>query len=120
MPEPEQKDPSSLLDPADWDAFRAEAHNRISSPLYSLALTLVGLFTLLGGHFDRRGQSRRIIWGGVTVLLIQGVSIGLAYRVIGKQRPGIVSRGVKYGQVLSGGMLALAQAGRQAWSMKWV
>jgi lipopolysaccharide export system permease protein len=60
------------------NAFRAEAHNRISSPFYSLALTLVGLFTLLGGHFDRRGQSRRIILGGIAVLLIQGASIGLA------------------------------------------
>jgi lipopolysaccharide export system permease protein len=59
-------------------AFEAEAHNRISSPLYALALAMVGLFTLLGGHFDRRGQSRRIILGGIAVLLIQGMSIGLA------------------------------------------
>ncbi len=43
-----------------------------------------------------------------------GVSIGLAYRVIGKQRPGIVSRGFKYGQVLSGGMLALAHGTNDA------
>lgn len=60
------------------DAFQAEAHNRIASPLFSFALALVGLYTLLGGHFDRRGQSRRIITGGVVVLLIQGASIGLA------------------------------------------
>jgi PiT family inorganic phosphate transporter len=43
-----------------------------------------------------------------------GISIGLAYRVIGKQRPGIVSRGFKYGQVLSGGMLALAHGTNDA------
>ncbi len=59
-------------------AFRAEAHNRIGSPLFAMALAMVGLYTLLGGHFDRRGQSRRIITGGVVVLLIQGMSIGLA------------------------------------------
>jgi lipopolysaccharide export system permease protein len=59
-------------------AFRAEAHNRIGSPLFAMALAMVGLYTLLGGHFDRRGQSRRIIIGGVAVLLIQGASIGLA------------------------------------------
>jgi lipopolysaccharide export system permease protein len=59
-------------------AFQAEAHNRIGSPFFSFALTLVGLYTLLGGHFDRRGQSRRIITGSVVVLLIQGMSIGLA------------------------------------------
>jgi lipopolysaccharide export system permease protein len=60
------------------NAFRAEAHNRIGSPFFALALTMVGLYTLLGGHFDRRGQTRRIIIGGVAVLLIQGASIGLA------------------------------------------
>ena len=43
-----------------------------------------------------------------------GISIGIAYRVIGKQRPGIVSRGFKYGQVLSGGMLALAHGTNDA------
>jgi len=60
------------------NAFRAEAHSRIGSPLFALSLTLVGLFTLLGGHFDRRGQGRRILAGAVTVLLIEGMSIGLA------------------------------------------
>jgi PiT family inorganic phosphate transporter len=43
-----------------------------------------------------------------------GVSIGIAYRIIGRQRPGIVSRGFKYGQVLSGGMLALAHGTNDA------
>jgi PiT family inorganic phosphate transporter len=43
-----------------------------------------------------------------------GASIGIAYRVIGKQRPGIVSRGFKYGQVVSGGMLALAHGTNDA------
>ncbi|MBS1679359.1 MAG: inorganic phosphate transporter [Actinobacteria bacterium] len=43
-----------------------------------------------------------------------GASIGLAYRVVGRQRPGIVSRGFKYGQVVSGGMLALAHGTNDA------
>jgi inorganic phosphate transporter, PiT family len=43
-----------------------------------------------------------------------GISIGIAYRVIGKQRPGIVSRGFKYGQIVSGGMLALAHGTNDA------
>src|SRR5690348_5240999 len=40
--------------------------------------------------------------------LVAGISIGIAYRVIGHQRPGVVSRGYRYGQLLSGGLLALA------------
>jgi PiT family inorganic phosphate transporter len=46
--------------------------------------------------------------------LAAGISIGIAYRVVGRQRPGIVSRGFKYGQVLSGGMLALAHGTNDA------
>jgi len=67
--------------PEDTDfvnAFRAEAHSRIASPLFAVALTMLGIYTLLGGRFDRRGQSKRIISGAVMVLLIEGASIGLA------------------------------------------
>jgi PiT family inorganic phosphate transporter len=46
--------------------------------------------------------------------LVAGISIGLAYRVVGRQRPGVVSRGYKYGQVLSGGLLALAHGTNDA------
>ncbi|MBS1843376.1 MAG: inorganic phosphate transporter [Actinobacteria bacterium] len=46
--------------------------------------------------------------------LAAGASIGIAYRIVGRQRPGIVSRGFKYGQVLSGGMLALAHGTNDA------
>ena len=60
------------------NAFRVEAHNRLASGFFSLALTAVGLFTLLGGRFDRRGQSRRILIGFVIMLLIEISSIGLA------------------------------------------
>jgi lipopolysaccharide export system permease protein len=60
------------------NAFRAEAHSRIGSPLFAVALTLAGVYTLLGGRFDRRGQAKRILVGAVVVLLIEGTSIGLA------------------------------------------
>jgi PiT family inorganic phosphate transporter len=45
---------------------------------------------------------------------VAGASIGVSYRVIGRQRPGVVSRGYKYGQVISGGMLALAHGTNDA------
>jgi PiT family inorganic phosphate transporter len=46
--------------------------------------------------------------------LVAGLSIGLIYRVVGKQRPGMVSRGFKYGQIVSGGLLALAHGTNDA------
>jgi lipopolysaccharide export system permease protein len=60
------------------NAFRAEAHNRIASPLFSCAVTLLGVYALLGGRFDRRGQSSRILAAGILVLAVEGMSIGLA------------------------------------------
>ncbi|HEY0318763.1 MAG TPA: anion permease [Solirubrobacterales bacterium] len=46
--------------------------------------------------------------------LVAGIGIVIVYRVVGHQRPGIVSRGFKYGQVVSGGLLALAHGTNDA------
>ena len=46
--------------------------------------------------------------------VVAGLSIGLVYRVVGKQRPGPVTRGFKYGQIVSGGLLALAHGTNDA------
>jgi PiT family inorganic phosphate transporter len=43
-----------------------------------------------------------------------GLGIGLAYRIAGRQRPGPVTRGFRYGQVISGGLLALAHGTNDA------
>ena len=50
----------------------------------------------------------------VLAFLVAGFAIGLSYRVVGKQRPGIVSRGYRYGQIVSGGLLALAHGTNDA------
>jgi len=50
----------------------------------------------------------------VVAFLVAGAAIGIAYRVVGKQRPGIVSRGYRYGQIISGGLLALAHGTNDA------
>ena len=50
----------------------------------------------------------------VLAFLVAGIGIGIVYRVVGRQRPGIVSRGFKHGQVVSGGLLALAHGTNDA------
>ena len=45
---------------------------------------------------------------------VAGISIALSYRVVGRQRPGSVTRGFKYGQIISGGLLALAHGTNDA------
>ena len=46
--------------------------------------------------------------------LVAGVAILVIYRIIGRLRPGSVTRGFKVGQVISGGLLALAHGTNDA------
>jgi PiT family inorganic phosphate transporter len=46
--------------------------------------------------------------------LVAGLSIALIYRVVARQRPGMVTRGFRYGQIVSGGLLALAHGTNDA------
>jgi PiT family inorganic phosphate transporter len=50
----------------------------------------------------------------IVAFLVAGLAIGFSYRVVGRQRPGIVSRGYRYGQIVSGGLLALAHGTNDA------
>ncbi len=50
----------------------------------------------------------------IVAFLVAGLGIGLAYRIAGRQRPGPVTRGFRYGQVISGGLLALAHGTNDA------
>ncbi len=50
----------------------------------------------------------------LVAFLVAGVGIGLAYRIAGRQRPGPVTRGFRYGQIISGGLLALAHGTNDA------
>jgi inorganic phosphate transporter, PiT family len=50
----------------------------------------------------------------VLAFVVGGVGIVIAYRIVGRLRPGPVTRGFRLGQVLSGGLLALAHGTNDA------
>ncbi len=50
----------------------------------------------------------------VLAFVVGGIAIVVCYRTVGRQRPGPVTRGFRYGQVLSGGLLALAHGTNDA------
>ena len=50
----------------------------------------------------------------ILAFVVAGAAIGLVYRIVGQQRPGTVTRGFRYGQVVSGGLLALAHGTNDA------
>lgn len=74
---------NSPMDQQHYHRLRAEGHNRLMSPLYALAFTLVALAALLAGDHNRRGQSRRIMIAIIVTIAIQSGSVvasGLASR----------------------------------------
>jgi PiT family inorganic phosphate transporter len=46
--------------------------------------------------------------------VVAGAAIGFVYRIVGRQRPGTVTRGFRYGQIISSSMLALAHGTNDA------
>ncbi len=50
----------------------------------------------------------------ILAFLVAGAGIACAYRIVGKLRPGPVTRGYRFGQLISGGMLALAHGTNDA------
>jgi inorganic phosphate transporter, PiT family len=50
----------------------------------------------------------------VVAFVVGGLAIVICYRVVGGQRPGPVTRGFRLGQIVSGGMLALAHGTNDA------
>jgi PiT family inorganic phosphate transporter len=50
----------------------------------------------------------------VLAFVVGAVAINLVYGIVGRERPGPVNRGFRYGQVISGGLLALAHGTNDA------
>ena len=50
----------------------------------------------------------------VLAFVVGAIAIVVCYRIVGRQRPGPVTRGFRLGQVVSGGMLALAHGTNDA------
>lgn len=69
---PEAETPEHLI-----SKLLAEAHQRLTWPIYNIALTLIALCGLLSGQFNRRGQWKRILSAtGVTIVTVAaGLSI---------------------------------------------
>jgi lipopolysaccharide export system permease protein len=67
----------SAEDVAYASRLRAEIHNRLIQPLYTLAFALVALALLLSGEFNRRGQAKRIVAAIVIVVALQAGLIAL-------------------------------------------
>jgi lipopolysaccharide export system permease protein len=69
--------PEANVTPAQRNKFFAEAHNRLSAPLYCLVFALIAVTALVGGTFNRRGYGGRIALSMVAVLAARLPGIAL-------------------------------------------
>jgi lipopolysaccharide export system permease protein len=76
------RDPRDANEVAYLAELRAEGHNRLLSPLYSLVMTLIALTALLGGEFNRRGRAARMVFAGAFAAVFQGLALGLTYFIV--------------------------------------
>jgi lipopolysaccharide export system permease protein len=82
--EPRERYLHELFNVDDTDAdrqhalrLRIEGHQRLVSPLFTLAFTMIGLAALLSGEFSRRGQVGRILAAVLVVVAVQTTGLGL-------------------------------------------
>lgn len=71
---PDMKNPR---DRANIDSFLGEAHSRIATPFNALSFALISLAAILLGPFNRRGQGKKVMIGGLLVILLQAASLSM-------------------------------------------
>ncbi|MCZ8141063.1 MAG: LPS export ABC transporter permease LptF [Acetobacteraceae bacterium] len=81
-------DPSEGLRPREIRRFRAEAHQRMASPITALSFALVGLAVALTGQFRRHGGGFGVVLGiGIMVALL---ALGLTISNAAARRDGLI------------------------------
>src|SRR4029077_19811405 len=76
LPELLHPDPKSPWDVKNYGRLISEAHMRLATPFYNLALPMIALAAVLGGRFSRRGFTLRILIGIGAALLVRLVGVG--------------------------------------------
>lgn len=69
---------NSDLDKRHRKQLIAEGHQRIVMPLYALVFVALALAAILGGEFNRRGQTKRIIIAVLVVVALEAGSLALS------------------------------------------
>ncbi|PIR31771.1 MAG: LPS export ABC transporter permease LptF [Alphaproteobacteria bacterium CG11_big_fil_rev_8_21_14_0_20_44_7] len=82
--------PRSDISDKERKKLLAEAHERLSWPLYNFALPLLVLSFLLTGDFNRRGQARQIVAAITISILLVIINIGIKNIAAGGSQFGII------------------------------
>jgi PiT family inorganic phosphate transporter len=96
-----------------WFGLPSSSSHALIGGVVGSAVVAVGLDAVLAEGVVGKVLIPAVV-APVVAFLVAGLGIGLAYRIVGRQRPGPVTRGFRYGQIVSGGLLALAHGTNDA------
>ncbi|VBB69227.1 Membrane protein, putative [invertebrate metagenome] len=65
------------LSAADMRRFRIEAHQRLSMPLFNLSFVAIALTLLLPAHFNRRGQTTKVLTAIGIMIAVEAAALGI-------------------------------------------
>src|SRR3954462_2600321 len=96
-----------------WFGLPSSSSHALIGGVVGAAFAAEGASAIVGGGLLGKVIVPALI-APVLAFVVAGVSILVVYRIVGKLRPGPVSGGFKLGQLLSGGLLALAHGTNDA------
>jgi PiT family inorganic phosphate transporter len=96
-----------------WLALPSSSSHALIGGVVGSAIAAVGFDAVIADGLIGKVLIPAVI-APILAFVVAGVGIGLVYRIVGRQRPGTVTRGFRYGQVVSGGLLALAHGTNDA------
>ena len=105
-------DPSVERDMQNRHEFTIEAHRRLVSPFLALTFAVISLACLLLGPVDRRGQSRRMMFAALSVIVLQGLYLG-TYNLAVESAWGLALMYALVFGPLGGGLLILSRYGEK-------
>jgi inorganic phosphate transporter, PiT family len=96
-----------------WFGLPSSSSHALIGGVVGSAVAAAGVDAVIAGGLVGKVLIPAVV-APVVAFVVAGIGIGLAYRIAGRQRPGPVTRGFRYGQVISGGLLALAHGTNDA------
>ncbi|HKA66978.1 MAG TPA: inorganic phosphate transporter, partial [Solirubrobacterales bacterium] len=90
-----------------WLGLPSSSSHALIGGVVGAALAAAGTGAVVGGGLLDKVLLPALV-APLVAFLVAGVLIVIAYRLFGRRRPGPVTRGFRYAQVVSGGLLALS------------
>jgi PiT family inorganic phosphate transporter len=96
-----------------WFGLPSSSSHALIGGVVGSAVAAVGFDAVIAEGLVGKVLAPAIV-APILAFTVAGISIAIIYRIVGKQRPGTVTRGFRYGQIVSGGLLAIAHGTNDA------